>query len=193
MHGRHVFAQVSAWILAFLFAASAHAARSSYSSAGELSLMGSYSKTNNGGSSYSTERHYSATLSINLTAVTELEASFSHSQSYVNEDPYQTTTTYNDIFGLSLVQTLTPASWPFQPYVKVGAGQYNRKQEGTTYGVPVPTMVTKNPVGILGAGLRIFMSHYFSLKGEGVTYLNNFHFKGARDNFAIQLGVGWHF
>ncbi len=197
VHGRKI-AQVSAAAVTLLLLSNMAQSgprplsRGSHSPTGQASIMASYSKSDNGNHSYSTERRYTATLSINLTSVTEIELSFTSSKNFVNYDPYQTTTTYSDILGLSFIQTLVPANWPLQPYAKAGIGQYNRKQEGTINGIANTPVTTKSPSAILGGGLRIFVASAFSLKIEAVAYLPNMR-GPIRNNYSAQAGVGWHF
>lgn len=160
---------------------------------GELSVMGSYSKTDYGNNAYSTTKRYTATLGINITPTTEIEVSYGYSDSFINYDPIQTTSINEQNLGISLVQSLVPKSWVIQPYVKAGAAQYNRKQSGTVAGIPTNPTQTKSPSGILGGGIRIYLLRNFSLKVEGVAYLPNMNMSRAINNLAIQGGVGWHF
>ncbi len=160
---------------------------------GELSVMGSYSKTNFGSNNFATTRRYTAALAYNLTKVTSLELSFMNTDSYVNQDPFQTSTTNEQILALSVLQALLPASMVVQPYVKAGAAQYNRLQKGTIAGIPTREVFTKSPSGVLGGGVRIFLLKTFSLKAEVQTYLADLKLIEAKNNFSIQGGLGWHF
>lgn len=160
---------------------------------GELSLMGSYSKTDYGNNTYSTSRHYTGTLGVNFTPVTELELSYSYTDSFFNQDPVQTSKVNEQSLGLSIVQALLPPKTIIQPYVKGGAAQYNRKQSGTTAGIPSAPVSTKSPSGILGAGIKIYLLHNFSLKLEAVSYLPNFNISAAKNNFSVEGGISWDY
>lgn len=160
---------------------------------GEISLMGSFSKTDYGNNSYSTTRRYTATAGINLLPVTELELSYSYTDTFFNADPVQTSSVNEQALGLSIVQALLPPKLFLQPYIKAGAAQYNRKQSGTTAGIPTTPTSSKAPSGILGGGIRIFLLHNFSLKVEGVAYLPNFNVSKAINNFSIQGGISWNY
>jgi len=160
---------------------------------GQFSFMASYSKSNYGNNSYSTQRRYTFAGAMNLTPVTEIELSFTSSKAFINYDPYQTTTTNDAILGLSLIQVIVPPTWPIQPYVKVGAAQYNRKQTGTINGVPTAPTSTKSPSAIFGGGIRAFFARSFSLKLEITTYLPDMEVDQAKNNYAAQAGLGWHF
>lgn len=159
----------------------------------EISAMGSYSKSNLGGNSYETTRRYTGTLGVNILPITEIELSYTHTHSFVNQDPVQTIDVVEQVLGLSVVQSLVPPDFWFQPYLKAGAAQYNRRQSGTIYGVGTRTVEAKSPSALLGAGIRIFFFRNLSLKIEGVTYLPDFHISQGKNNFAIQGGFGWSF
>lgn len=158
---------------------------------GEISLMGGYSKSTYGPNSYSTTRRYSASLGVNFTTTTEIELSYTYTDSFINDQPYQTTSTNEQVLALSLVQTLVPMNWPIQPYVRAGGAQYNKKQTGTVSGIPVPDVTSKSPSAVVGAGIRIIFFRVFSLKAEGVTYLPE-HTQVTK-NFALQVGLGINF
>ena len=160
---------------------------------GELSVTGSYSKSNLGNNAYSTSRRYMAALGVNLTSVTEIELSYTDTKSFFNYDPVQTTTVTEQALSLSLIQSLVPSSWIFQPYVKVGGAQYNRQQSGTISGVPTTPTESKSPSAVLGGGVRIYLLMNFSLEVEGVTFLPDMKISQAKDNFSATGGVSWHF
>lgn len=162
---------------------------------GEISLMGSYSKTNYGSGNFTRSRRYTGSLGINLTSITEVEVSYSNSESYYNQSsgPYQTITTQEQTLALSIVQTLVPSDWYVQPYVKAGAAQYNRKQKGTEDGIPTREVVTKSPSAVLGGGLRVFIGRHFSIKAEATSYIADFRMREAKNNVAAQVGLGWRF
>ncbi len=160
---------------------------------GEISLMGSFSKSDFGNDTYSTTRRYTATFGLNLTVLSELELSYAYTDNFFNGNPTQTTAVNEQSLGLSLVQGLLPPAMVIAPYVKVGAAQYNRKQSGSVAGIPTTPQVEKSPSGILGGGLRIFLLRNFSLKLEVVSYLPNFNISAAKNNFSAQGGIGWDF
>lgn len=174
-------------------AAQAQAEPSARGPDGEISAMGSFSKTDFGNNTYSIARRYTATAGLNLTALTEIELSYSYTDTFLNYDPVQTTSVNEQSLGLSVVQSLLPSRLFFQPYVKGGAAQYNRRQSGTIAGIPTTPQSSKAPSGILGAGFRLFLLRNFSLKVEGVAYLPDFNISHAKDNFSVQGGFGWQF
>lgn len=160
---------------------------------GEVSFMVSFSKTDYGNNTYSTTRRYMGGVAVNLSPVTQIELSYTNTDTFLNYDPIQTTKVNEQVLALSLIQSLVPPDFIIQPYGKAGVAQYNRRRQGTTYGVPDREIVTKDPSAVLGAGVRIYLLKNFSLKVEAVTYLPNLKFGSASDNFSIQGGASWHF
>lgn len=181
------------WFFLSIIALFAPLAHAEFGELGEISAMGSYSKTSYSSYSYSTTRRYTATIGINITSVTEIEASYTYTDTFLNQDPYQTSKTNEQILGLSLIQSLFPKKWFVQPYLKAGAAQYNRRQTGTLRGIPTVPSYSKSPSALLGGGLRIFFTKNFALRSELVTYLPDFHMSQAKDNFSIQVGFSFHF
>lgn len=160
---------------------------------GELSFMISYSKTDYGNNSYSKTTRYMGGAAVNLTPVTQIELSYTNTDTYMNYEPIQTVEINEQVLALSLIQSIVPPDFIFQPYGKAGAAQYNRRRRGVTYGVPDREILTKDPSAVLGAGVRIFLLKQFSLKVEAVTYLPNLEFGSADDNFSVQGGASWRF
>lgn len=160
---------------------------------GEISVMGSYSKTNFGNNTFSTTRRYTGAAAVNLTPVTQVELSYTYTDTFFNYDPIQTTSINEQVLSLSVVQSLVPPNWIIQPYGKGGVAQYNREQSGTVAGIPSAKTSSKSPSAVLGAGLRIYLLKNFSLKIEGVTYLPDMKFEEAKNNFSFQGGFGWSF
>jgi hypothetical protein len=162
---------------------------------GEISVLGAYSKSNFGGGNFTRTRRYTASFALNLTSITEIEASYMYSDSFYNQSsgPVQTISTNEQSLALSLVQTLVPASWPIQPYVKAGAAQYNRRQRGTEDGVATREVSTKSPSAVVGAGLRIILFGGFSVKGEVTSIIADFRWRDAKNNVNAQVGLGWNF
>ena len=159
----------------------------------EISFMGAYSKTKFSGNSYSRTKRYSASLGLNLTATTEIELAYMYANTYLNNNPYQTQSTNEQTLSLSLVQTIVPPTWYLQPYLKAGAAQYNRKQEGSVQGIPSPTSQRKSPSAVAGFGVRALITRFFSIKGEAQWILPDFHVGEAKNNFSAQGGISFQF
>ncbi len=171
----------------------AHAQTQTQTQTGEVSVMGSYSKSNLGTDSFSTTKRYAATAGYNLTPITEIELSFTYTDTFINYGTIQTTSINTQVLSLSVVQTLTPPDFPVQLYAKGGFAQYNRRQNGTIYGIPTGEVYTKSPSLVLGAGIRAFFLRSFSVKIEADSFLPDMKPAKFSENFSVQGGLGWHF
>lgn len=160
---------------------------------GEMSLLASYSKSTYGDDNYSTTKRYTISFGYNLTAITQVEIGYTYSDSYYKNSYYQTMNQNDQTLSASVVQFLVPQEFYFQPYVKAGAAQYNRRQNGTIYGIATPEVYTKSPSGVAGAGARMFFLGNFSFKLEAVMYFPDFKFAKGKDNFAIEGGLSFRF
>ncbi len=160
---------------------------------GEMSFLVSFSKSTYGDDNYSTNKKYTLSAGYNLTPVTEIEIGFTTSESYYKNSYYQTVTQNDQTLSASFVQFLVPQDFYFQPYVKAGAAQYNRKQNGTIYGVATPEVYTKSPSGLAGAGARMFFFGNFSFKIEAVMYFPDFKYGKGKDNYSVEGGLSFRF
>lgn len=178
-------------ILAIAFTTTAHASKGGRQ--GSVSVIGNYSKTTYGEDSYSVGKRVTASFGYNLTDVTELEISYMTATNYSKQSYIQTMNVEEQSLSGSVVQTLVPPDWVFQPYVKGGAAQYNRKQNGTVYGIPTRESATKSPSFIAGAGAKVFFLQNFSLKFEAVMYFPDFEAKEGKNNVSAEGGLSWNF
>ncbi|MBI2605501.1 MAG: porin family protein [Deltaproteobacteria bacterium] len=160
---------------------------------GEMSLLGSYSKTTYGADSYATSKRYTASLGYNLTLLTQVEVAYTTVNRYFRQADVQSVTVEEQTLSASLVQTLVPPDWYFQPYVKGGAAQYNRRQNGSVNGIPTREVYTKSPSFVLGAGARVFFMRNFSFNAEFITYFPDLKWPEGKNNIAFEGGLSWHF
>ncbi len=161
----------------------------------ELSLLAGFSKTSYGEGTYTKSSRFTGSLAVNITSLTQIELGYTDSRSrYVSNSATSssTTQTWDRNLSLAIVQSLLPKSFIVQPFIKGGAAQLYRIQKLTYDGVAQPESVLKQPSGVLGAGLRIFLHRNISLKCELTTYLPNFHISAAKDNYDWEAGLSFH-
>ena len=178
-------------LFSLVFHSNPHAGKSGRQ--GSASLMGSYSKTTYGPDTYSTGRRITTALAYNLTDVTEIEISYTYSKSLFKQAEIQSITEEEQTLSGSVIQTLVPPDWVFQPYAKGGAAQYNRKQNGTVSGIPTREVYTKSPSFLLGVGARVFFLQNFALKVEAIEYFPDFKFNEGANNIAVEGGLSYYF
>ena len=161
----------------------------------EVSLMGSFSRSDYGNGSYSKNRRYSGSISYYLTTTTEIEASYNDARSFYNYEPspHQTTDTWDRSLSLSVIQSLVPGNAILQPYLKGGGAQINRVESSTYNGVHQPDSTLKQPSAVLGAGVRISILHPLSIKFELTTFMPNFHISALKDNYDWEAGISFSF
>ncbi len=154
-----------------------------------FSVMGMSTRSDYGDGSYSRSQRFTAAIGINLTSVTEIELTYSTGSTTLLNEPIQTSQTRERTYGASLIQTLVPASWRIQPYVRLGVAQYQREQESTYYGVALGRSTVNDPSAMVGAGLRLFITSGLSLRVEATGYMPRMDVNAARKNYAVQAGV----
>ena len=162
---------------------------------GEFSAMGGFSRADYGGGTYSKSRRFTISAAYYLTLTTQIEAAYSDSRTFYNSSgsPNSTTDTWDRNLSLSINQALLPPDSLLQPFVKAGAAQVNRIQSITYEGVQQPDSVLKQPSGVLGAGVRIYLTGFLALRFEMTSYLPNFHISAAKENYDWEAGLSYQF
>ncbi len=159
----------------------------------ELSLGGSFSQSNYGGGNYSWERRWGGSVGYYFLALSQVELSFQDVTDRTNLSGYQDTTFHDQILSLNWVQSLTGKSFPIQPYLKAGIGQLNREATGTYAGGASPPRVVAQLTGIVGAGLRIYITRAFAIRTEATSYLVGGNISTWQDNFSLNVGLSFSF
>jgi hypothetical protein len=137
----------------------------------ELSLGGSYSHSTFTNTDYEWSRRYGASAGLYLTSMTEVEFSYQDSVDRTKITGFEDTTFHDEIFGLTLSQSFFDKTSWFQPYVKVGIGELNRDASGIYVGGTSPPQTEDNVTGILGAGLKLYVTKAFGFRGEATSYI----------------------
>ena len=159
----------------------------------ELSAGGSFSQSDYGNGSFAWNRRIGGSVGYYFLSITEVELSFQDTLDRTKIVGYQDTTVHDMMFGLSIVQSLVPKSFPVQPYVKVGGGQLIREAQGSYAGGAAPPANFGTITVILGAGLKIYITRNFAIKGEATTYIAGAVLSTWKDNFGITGGISFFF
>ena len=157
----------------------------------EISALGSLARSDYGNGSYMKSQRVTASVGLFITSTTELEVSYTDARSHYNSEPAPKTVTktWDRIASRSLSQALLPRTAFFQPYIKGGAAQLNRRQQVTYNGAEQPETTLKQPSGLVGAGFRLNMLSFLSLKLELTAYMPNFNVREAKKNYDWQAGI----
>jgi hypothetical protein len=137
----------------------------------ELSLGGSYTHSTYTNTDYEWSRRYGASAGYYLTSMTELEFSYQDSVDRTKITNFEDTTFHDQVYGLTVSQSFFDKTSWFQPYVKVGIGELNRDASGVYVGGTSPPQTEDNVTGILGAGLKLYVTKAFGFRGEFTSYI----------------------
>lgn len=162
--------------------------------AGQMELSGTFSFSGSqfGNANYQWTRRWGASIGYYFFALSELEFAVQDVLYRTKIGSIEDTTFHDKIYSINWVQSLAPRSFIIQPYFKVGVGQLNRDASGSYQGTSPPARYD-SLTGILGAGLRVYVLHFISLKGEAVTYLAGGSVATWQNNFSINGGVSVYF
>ncbi len=159
----------------------------------EFSLGGSFNQSNYGGGNYSWDRRWGGSIGYYFLALSQVELSFQDVTDRTNISGYEDTTFHDQIFSLNWVQSLAGKTFPLQPYVKAGIGQLNREATGNYASGASPPRTVAQLTGIVGAGLRVYITRAFAIRGEATSYLVGGNISTWQDNFALNLGISLAF
>jgi hypothetical protein len=159
----------------------------------EFSVGGAYNRSNydTTGDNYSWNRRWGASVSYEFFARSEIEFSFQDVQDRTMIVDYEDTIFHDRIYSLSWIQSLLPRSVPVQPYLKFGVAQLNRDASGTYAGGGSPNPQVDAVTGVLGGGLRIYLTRSFAIRSELVSYLTGGDLQTWQDNLAASVGISY--
>jgi hypothetical protein len=159
----------------------------------ELSGMFSFTKNNYGDGDYEWTRRWNGSFGYHFTEYSEIELSFQDVLERTTIAGFEDTTFHDRIYGLDWVQGFTGKDIPFQPYGKLGIGQLNRDATGSYAGGASPPLELDQFTVLVGAGLRVFLNHAFSLRAEVNTYLTGGSISSYDQNLSANFGLSLYF
>jgi hypothetical protein len=155
----------------------------------EISFGFGYSIQRFGDNSYNWNRRIGASIGYYPWALTEIELAFQDVVDRTKIEGFQDTTFHDQIYSVNVVQQLVPKEWPVQPYVKLGVGQLNRTATGTySFGSAPPTILDSITV-ITGAGLRVYITKIFAIRGEATSFIQGGILDTWDKNLQFNAGV----
>jgi hypothetical protein len=182
-----------AYIVVFSLLGAPAAQAASEGGAFEFSVGLSYNRSNYTAENYSWSRRYGASIGYHFSERSGVEFSFQDAYERTYIANYQDTTFQDQIYGLSWIQAVTGRNAPVQPYLKVGAGQLNRDASGSYANGAAPASRVDSLTGILGLGLRLYLSRGFAIRGEVTSYLQGAQISTWQDNISATAGVSVYF
>jgi hypothetical protein len=147
----------------------------------------SFNRSNYSADSFTWSRHWGSSFGYHFTEHSGIEFSFSDTVDRNKIDGIEDTTYHDQVYSVDWIQELTGKGYALQPYFKVGIGQLNRSAGGTYLGT-APTPVFDQVIGVLGAGLRLYVTRNVALRAEGTSYLSGGAIGSWKDNFNTSFG-----
>lgn len=159
----------------------------------EFSLGFSFSRQNYssvaGGDNYTSNRRWGTSIGYYFTELTEIEFGYQEVTDRTKITGYEDTTFFDRIYSVNWVQSFMRKTSALQPYVKVGVGQLNRDASGTYSNGLSPNPQIDSLTGILGVGMRIYLTRAFAIRVEGVSYLTGGNIQTFKDNYSTTIGA----
>lgn len=159
----------------------------------ETSAGFSFNKTTYGDDSYSWTRRYTASIAYYFTEISCIELAYQDAFSRNQISGLEDTSFHDKVYSVNWVQHLTGREYTFQPYFKVGIGQLNRDATGTYSTGGSPPKSEDSVTAIMGAGLKIYITKGFGLRGEATTYLTGAKISTWKDNISATAGISVYF
>ncbi len=159
----------------------------------EISLGFNYNRTNYSAGNYTWSRRYGASVAYHFWSTSSLEWSYALAVERTVISGLQDTTFNDQIYSLNWVQGLSTRDAILQPYVKGGLGQLNRDATGTYSGGVSPPPFMDSLTGIVGAGLKLFLTKEFGFRFEGTSYIQNAELRTWKDNLGFTFGTTYYF
>jgi hypothetical protein len=106
---------------------------------------------------------------------------------------FEDTTFHDQIYSASWIQTLTGQNFALQPYVKAGVGQLNREATGSYANGVAPPSRVDSVTGVMGVGLRIYVTRTFAVRSEATSYLAGGSIRTWKDNLSTTIGASLYF
>ena len=159
----------------------------------DISLGFNFNQTTYAPGSFSWTRRWGASIGYEFLDKSELELAFQDVMDRTKIEGYEDTTFHDRNYSFNWVQSLTPRTFPIQPFVKIGVAQLNRDAEGSYANGAAPTAHVDSLSGVVGAGLRLYITHVFALRAEATSYLEGGRVKKWKDNISSQFGLSIYF
>ncbi|MBI3535282.1 MAG: hypothetical protein HY072_07335 [Deltaproteobacteria bacterium] len=163
--------------------------KQSWSGAFELSSGFSYSRSYYSELSYSWTKRFGFAFGYFFYERSEVEIAYQDivERNYISG--FEDTTFHDRIYSVNLVQSFTGKSAAIQPYIKIGIGQLNRDAVGTYIGGYAPPVSVDSVTGVLGVGLRLYVTRTFAIRSEATSYLAGGSVRNWKNNIVINFGL----
>ncbi|MCM2323644.1 MAG: outer membrane beta-barrel protein [Oligoflexia bacterium] len=155
----------------------------------EVSTGFSFNRSNYSDNNYSWTRRWGATLGYHFSDRSGIELTMQDVVDRTFIGGYEDTTFHDRIYSVDWYQALAGKNAPIQPFFKIGVGQLNRDASGSYAFGGTPPLQVDQLTGVLGAGLRIYLTRTIGLKSEATSYLSGGRLSTWKDNIGFTLGI----
>lgn len=184
------------WIILFAFGIFSSVFHVSPASAGywEISTGLNYNRSTYAGGSYSWTRRLGGSVGYNFSDSSTIELAYQKSRDRTHYEGFEDSTYDDAVLSVNMVWNILGKQAMFQPYVKGGIGQLNRR--ATIYIAPDnKSQITSldQLTGVIGGGVRFYLTKQFAIRLEATSYLSGAKLKTWKDNFGSTLGGSFYF
>lgn len=167
---------------------------SSEARAGMFEISGSvnYSKTTYGSDSFTWTRKWEASVAYYLTERSSIEFDYDDSYNVNNITGIEDTVFHDKTYSVNLVQHFAGHESGVQPFIKLGIGQLNRQATGSYASGGSPPLEEDQVTEIVGAGLKIYLTRSFGLRGEATSYITS-GISSWKQNISVLGGLSFYF
>lgn len=159
----------------------------------ELSTGASYSRSNYSPDSFNWTRRLGFSLGYYFSERTEVEFTIQDIIDRTVIAGYEDTNFHDQIYSANWVQSLLGKDHFFQPYFKIGIGQLNRDATGTYSNGASPPLHVDAITGVLGVGLRLYITRTFAIRSEATSYLAGGSVRNWKNNISVTFGISLYF
>lgn len=179
--------------LSFLVILIAAIPSSAFAGFWETSVGFNYSRSEYSGGSFAWTRRTGVSLGYNFNDSSTMEVAYQKSFERNHYEGFEDSFYDDKVYSVNWVQNILGKQSFIQPYFKLGVGQLIRN--ASIYDGVGRSQITKlkQVTGVIGAGMRLYLTKEFAIRIEGTSYLPKGHLEEWRDNFAFSFGVSLYF
>ncbi|MBC7385347.1 MAG: porin family protein [Cryobacterium sp.] len=165
----------------------------SYGGFWEVSAGLNYNRSTYSGGSYAWTRRLGGSIGYNFSDSSTVELSYQKSRDRNHYESFEDSTYDDQVKSVNMVWNLLGKQEMFQPYLKVGVGQLNRRASILNAAGQARIDSIDQLTGVIGGGMRIFLTKQFAIRFEATSYLSGAKLKSWKDNFGSTLGGSLYF
>jgi hypothetical protein len=159
----------------------------------EISSGLNYSRSEYEGGSYSWSRRLGGSFGYNFNDSSTIEFAYQKSFERNHYEGFEDSFYDDQVYSVNWVQNFLGKESPVQPYLKLGVGQLIRNASITNSLNQSRVDKLSQVTGVLGAGMKIYLTKTFALRMEGTSYLSEGKLNTWRNNFGLTFGGSFYF